>query len=88
MDATLRGLRIGLDLSLTAVARTIKVNTGMLSEIERGRRPAPRYVAERLGEVLGLDAHDVLALSRDAQREYRKLVAEQELTRAMSGPSN
>jgi transcriptional regulator with XRE-family HTH domain len=84
MSASLRGARIDLGLTLTAVAGKIEVNSGMLSEIERGHRPAPRYVVERLAAALGLEVSEVAALCIRAQREHRRAIATQELTRSIA----
>ncbi|MHB8783767.1 MAG: helix-turn-helix domain-containing protein [Desulfobacteria bacterium] len=64
MESELRKIRRERELSQEALARKARIAQTSVSQYERGERPVPRRVAERLARILRTD---VQTLFTDAE---------------------
>jgi transcriptional regulator with XRE-family HTH domain len=88
MPTTLRGLREERGLGLDQLARRLGINSsGPLSLIERGRRRPTLAIARGLAAEYGISTQAVFLLAYEAEEEYRREIARQELARVLSGAS-
>jgi transcriptional regulator with XRE-family HTH domain len=61
MESELRKIRRERELSQEALARKARIAQTSISQYERGERPVPKRVAERLARILRADVSTLFA---------------------------
>jgi len=70
----MRCLRRRHGIHARTIAHAIGVSPAYLSNIELGRKPVPDWVAQRVVDAMGLDAHEARELRRASDRSARKVI--------------